>query len=365
MVRAREVRVLSGRVELDIPKSGSDKRSRPFLVRTARGESAILEHGYGISIVSEDAVTFAVPEGRMFTAQKERWSPLRAGHARTFTKTRPAGHERALLSAPRPTLTTRLILTDPDAPKSVAIRLSPLPRAALYQVSIVQVTNDGPKPAVMLTSRSPEVSTPPLPPGRYKARARAVDAYGLRSANSAPLSFRVVGMKVPAGADIRNGTLLLGLGQRVQLVGVEHLELSYGTTSEFVRAPSSLGLNRGQATLVRLREGPDHPETRLKLEPLGGRAEVELGPSEARWPKDRVSITIRVFDGDEQPQQDTHQIVTEVFVNIDPVRIDWVRSGNVLRGEVPTPTGRGPWVVRVVVRNRVGDELNREILEVM
>jgi hypothetical protein len=365
MVLGREVRVLSGRLELDIPKNVPRKGSRPFLIRTARGESAILEHGHGIVIASEDAVTFAIPDGRMFTAQKEFWSPLEAGRARTFSKARPAGDERALLSAPRLTGKTGLVLTDSDGPRSVAIHLSPMPRAAFYQVSIVQVTDAGPKPATILTSTSSNVSTPPLPPGRYKARARAVDAYGLMSGNSAPLSFRVVGMKLPAGADVHEGSVHLGLGQRVQLLGAEHLEVSYGTKSQFLPAPSSLGLSRERTTtLVRLREGPNRPEVTVKLEPLGGLAKVELGPPRARWPKDRVSITIRAFDSNEEPQRDTHHLVPVVLVNINRVHIDWVRRGNVLWGEVPRPAGPGPWVVRVVVRNRVGDELNRDFLEV-
>jgi hypothetical protein len=301
----------------------------------------------------------------MFTAQKERWAPLAAGRARMFSKARPAGAERALLSAPRLADKTGLVFTDSDGPKSVAIHLWPMPRAALYQVSIVQVTDAGPKPATILTSTSSNFSTPPLPPGRYKARARAVDAHGLMSANSAPLSFRVVGMKLPAGANVQDGNVQLGRGQRVQLLGAEHLEVSYGTMAPFLPAPSSLGLNRERATThIRLREGPNSPEVAVKLEPLGGLAKVELGPPRARWPKDRVSITIRAFHSNEEPQQDTHQLVPVVSVNIDRVHVDWVRRGNVLWGEVPPPAGPGPWVVRVVVRNRLGDELNRDFLEV-
>lgn len=366
MVLGREVRVLAGTLELDIPKHVLGKKgSRPFLIRTARGESAMLEHGHGIILAFRDAVTFAVPEGRMFTAQKERWSPLEAGRARSFSKAWPAGDERPLVSAPRLTHKTGLVLTDSDRPISVAIHLSPMPHAALYQVSIVQVTNAGPKPVTILTSTSSNVSTPPLPPGRYKARARAVDAYGLMSGNSAPLSFCVVGMKLPVGADVLDGKVQLGRGQRVQLLGAEHLEVSYGTMSQFVPAPSSLRLSRDRATtLVRLREGPNRPEVTVKLEPLGGLAKVELGPPRARWPTDRVSVTIRAFDSNEEPQRDTHQLVPVVLVNINRVHIDWVRRGNVLRGEVPPPAGRGPWVVRVLVRNRVGDELNRDFLEV-
>lgn len=364
-VLGREVRVLAGKLELTIPEKVPGKKSRPFLIRTARGASAIVEQGHGITIVSQDAVTFAVPEGRMFTAQKERWKPLRAGRALTFSRARPTGDERALLSAPRATVARSIVLTDSDTPRSVPIRLSPTRGAALYQVSIVELTSEGPKQAALLKSTSPELSTPPLPPGRYKVRARAVDAYGLGSKNSAPLSFRVLGVKIPAGAGIRDGEIQLGLEQRVQLLGVEHLQVSYGTAPFFVAAPSSVGLSRGRSTLVRLRDGPDLPETAIKLEPLGGQAKVELGPSDAQWPKDRVSVKIRVFDSNEAPQEDTNQVVPEVFVNINRVQVDWVRRGNMLWGEVPPPVGDGPWVVRVVVRNRVGDELNREILEVM
>ena len=51
-------------------------------------------------------------------------------------------------------------------------------------------------------------------------------------------------------------------------------------------------------------------------------------------------------------------------MNINRVHIDWVRPRQLLWGEFRRPAGCGPWVVRVVVRNRVGDELNREFLEV-
>ena len=119
-----------------------------------------------------------------------------------------------------------------------------------------------------------------------------MDAYGLMSGNSAPLSFRVVGMKLPAGADVHDGKVQLGLNQRVQLLGGEQLEVSYGTMTQFVPAPLTLGLSRERTTtLIRLREGPNSFEATLqpgRWGPGQGVAWASRGALAER----RVSITI-------------------------------------------------------------------------
>ena len=52
-------------------------------------------------------------------------------------------------------------------------------------------------------------------------------------------------------------------------------------------------------------------------------------------------------------------------VNLAPQRVTWKRQGNVMRAVIEAPSNLpGPWVIRISVKNRRGELVGRNFLEV-
>jgi hypothetical protein len=176
---------------------------------------------------------------------------------------------------------------------------------------------------------------------------------------------RIVGLTVPKGADVAaDGTVLLGRDQRVSLTGGSGLEVSYGGSSMFQSAPSTLGLAHNAPTLVRLRAPGAKDETVIRLEPKGLRANVAIGPRVARWPLDRVVIDVELYDTSGRPVPEDAEVSPTITVNLDPVSVKWVRTGRTLHAELPPGIAPGPWVVRAEVHDPRGELIGRNFLEV-
>jgi hypothetical protein len=360
-VLGREIRLVSGKVEIAVAKDRN--KNIPMLIRTSQDAAAILEEGEAVAIVAPEAVTFAAAEGKMFTTAKQRWWPLDTGNARTFSRSKPLGEDRPLLQIPKINLARGILMVASGVQRRAQVRLSPVAGAMLYELQVVRITKQGAELVTNLKSSSPVIDLPVLSPGRYKLRARAADAYGLTSPNSPSQNLYVLNYKAVSGDDLDDGAVELGREQRLELLGGEGLEMSYGRASHFVAMPSSVGLDRGRATVVRFRE-PGGPEARIRLEPIKGDAKVEIGPRFARWPADRVVAKVNLVDERGAPAKNEFHVDIEVTINAKKVDVHWDQQGNVLTAEIPAPVEQGPWVVRVLVRNRAGDVLTREFLEV-
>jgi hypothetical protein len=158
--------------------------------------------------------------------------------------------------------------------------------------------------------------------------------------------------------------VLLGQRSRVKLIGADGLEASYGVSSHFVRAPGTVGLSRGDSTVLRLREPGTTDEVKLGLEPRTLHAAVEISPKSAHWPQDKIDVSVKLFDARGQAVAEGVKVKTTVLVDIQPVDVNWTRTGNVLTAQIPAATGHGPWVVRVEVTDEFGDPAGRDFLEV-
>jgi hypothetical protein len=158
---------------------------------------------------------------------------------------------------------------------------------------------------------------------------------------------------------------LLDRGERLQLLGTDGLEFRYGISPEWLPAPSSVGLPRGEATTVEFR-APSRPEAtvQLSLAPLLAEADIEVGPPRAVWPGPPVEVRVALRDGAGQLLSPADGFRTSVRIDDQPVRVVWRDSPEGQRAAVPAPSGPGPWVVRVVVTDKRGAEVARGFLEV-
>jgi hypothetical protein len=234
--------------------------------------------------------------------------------------------------------------------------------AASYRVSISKIDATG-SASRTLDTTEPSARVDDLNPGRYRMSVSAVDAYGLEGPASS-FESKVVGIELPSGARQIKGAIELGPKQRVRLRDPIGRELSSDKASSFVRAPNEFGLARGDTTIVRLREIGRRDEFKLRLVPRDTHAHITIGPSLAHWPGDPINIKIAFRDGKGRPLTELPNVHTDVRVNIDPVPVNWQRHGNAFEGALAPRADKGPWVVRVQVKDEFGDEIGWSFLEV-
>jgi hypothetical protein len=251
-----------------------------------------------------------------------------------------------------------------NEPAHAAATWTPLPNAARYDVTVTRTGKDSSLISHQIVTEA-KASVDSLSAGTYSLVVSAVDKQGLVGSPSAPCALRVVGVETPEGATVSpDGAVILGRDQRVSLVSAEGVEISYGSSSLFMGAPSQLGLAHGERTTVRFRATGDTTETVLHLAPRGLHAAVDIGPRTAKWPLDHVTIQVDLYDTTGRPLPDESAIDATVTVNMTKVPVKWEQSGHALRATLSPGTPPGPWVVRAEVRDRHGDLLGRDFLEV-
>jgi hypothetical protein len=289
---------------------------------------------------------------------------LLSGTVRTFVGSDPTPQAHAVPGVPALTLAHPVLLDLGTETPSAKFAVGGVALAEHYELTVSRVTEKGSEFVrhVDVHGAAGEISA--LQPGHYEVTARAVDSTGISGKESAARSLRVVGTTLPPSAHVENGSILLGQHARVTLVGADGLEATYGASSHFVRAPGSAGLSRGESTVLRLREPGSTDEVRVALEPRTLHADVAISPKSARWPQDKIEVSVRLFDARGHAVSESTKVKTTVLVDVQPVEVTWVRAGNVLNAQIPAASGRGPWVVRVEVTDEFGEPAGRDFLEV-
>jgi len=356
------VKLLEGRVDIDITPSRVPRTA--VLIEAPHKASAVAKGGHSIAIADADRVTFAAVDGDMLAASGNDWKGLPAGMVRGFIGSDPTPQEHAVPGVPQLDLQRPILLALDGQSPATAANVGGVAQAEHYELSVWRVGDSGNELVERVQAPGPVGNISGLAPGHYQVSARAVDSTGIFGKESELRQLRVVGAQLPEGARFENGVILLGHHGRVKLVGADGLEASYGQSSHFVRAPSTVGLAHGDGTLLRLREPGAHNEVQLGLEPRTLRADVEIGPKKATWPQDQVSVTVKLFDAHGKAVADNVNVKPTVLVDVQPVDVNWTRSGNLLTASIPKPKGEGPWVVRVEVTDEFGDPAGRDFLEI-
>jgi hypothetical protein len=358
---AQSVHLTSGRVEVDFPEG--QRLATAVFVQTPHKVSAVAKGGHSVVIAHANRVTVAAISDEMLVATGNDWRKLPRGVVREYASG-SATADHPVLPAPRAELSAPVTLSVGGSTSKVTAHASQVPNAVAYEFSLWQ--SEGDKRTLVERSRSNEsrINFDELAPGSYAVSVHAVEASGLEGAESSPAPLRVVGADLPEGAKLVDGGILLPPNQRVRLHGTAGVEISYGKAPNFVPAPSTIGVIRNQPTLVRLRAEGSKDELSLELAPRKLHANVQLGPARARWPRDEVTVSVRLTDGLGRPLADDVGLTPSVFVNVTPVAVKWKRERNLLTARVPRGTEAGPWVVRVEVADDTGAVVGRDFLEV-
>jgi len=359
---AQSVKLLSGRVEIDLPLSKNPTTA--VLVQGPGRISAVAKGGHSVVIAAGNHVTVAAISGEMLAASGDRWRTLASGIVRDFEN--GAGSDHAVLPAPQASVSAPVALSVAQSEKKSLLdaAATPIARAASYEFGLWKMAAGERHLLKRLSSRSASVQLGHLAPGSYGISAHATEASGLEGAESQMVPVRVVSAQLPDGAKLTDDGIFLAPSQRIHLVGTEGVEVSYGKAPQFVPAPNSIGLIRGERTTVRLRARGSKDELSLTLAPRTLRAEIQVGPARARWPHDRVAVSVRLTDSTGRPVADDVKAKASVFVNVTPVQIEWKRDHNLLSGVVPRGAGAGPWVVRVEVSDDTGSVVGHNFLEI-
>jgi len=356
------VKLISGRVDVDIPLSKVPKTA--VLFEAPHKVSAVAKGGHSIAIADANRVTIAAVDGDMLAASGNDWKTLPSGLVRGFVGSDPSYQEQKVPGIPSLRIPHPLLLAlGADAPNAHA-EAGGVQEAEHYQLSVWRVTEKGRELIDHVDTRAAVAAISGLPPGQYQVTARAVDATGIFGQESAPSALRLVGAELPQGSRYEDGAILLGQRGRAKLIGATGLEASYNASQHFVSAPDSVGLSRGESTLLRLREPGSLEEVRVNLEPRSLRADVQITPKHPHWPQDMIEVTVQLFDARGRAVSESTQVKPKVMVDVQPVEVTWLRSGNTMHTFIPTPSNRGPWVVRVEIADEFGDPAGRDFMEV-
>lgn len=350
------VQLSSGAVRVTVPPTSNVA----VLVRAPKRVSVVVKSGVGVVLAKDGALTVAALEGDMLAAVGDKWRPLSQGFARSFDPQDSAGKPRPVVAMPTLLQPAALALALGGTGTHRA-SWSAVPGAAAYRVRIAD--RDQATPPLELETRELSADFAELRAGRYELSVVAKDAYGLEGA-AASGHLDMLGVELPAGARRVGDDIELAMRHRLRFSDPAGLELSYGTAAPFIAAPNDVGVVNRAPTVVRVRKAGEEGELSFRLLPRDIRAEVELGPALARWPRDGVTIRVLLRDGQGRRVPLSAKLRPEVRVNFDPVSVSWARSGDVLETTLPTRSDRGPWVVRVQVFDEHGDEIGWGSLEV-
>ncbi|MGC4066974.1 MAG: FecR domain-containing protein [Polyangiaceae bacterium] len=265
---AYNVELVAGRIDVEI-----NPTRRPIyglIVRTTRKVGAIVKYGRATVSANDGNVTVAARSGKeMMTAIGERWRPLRVGRAFVVNDASPEGLSRALLSAPSGKVDQAVAVAIGANMTPQRLSWNEIPQSKGY---IVQVFKKAGNIATLVNESRVDATSQllqRLEAGRYYATVATLDESNLESSPSPAIAFRVVEAVLPPGATVEGAVIQLPMAERLQLLEVADLELSYAKHGEdFVAAPPSIGLHDGGPVRIRLRERGSAHETHLALEPV-------------------------------------------------------------------------------------------------
>jgi hypothetical protein len=352
------VALLRGRIDVTVPS-----KPKSALLCSIGKVSAVVGTGQASIVMRGDTSTVANVSGDVRTLVADRWQTLSPGTLSHFSGERGSEPEPTL-AAPKLKEGQRLWFSPGDPVPLVGFDFAQVERADYYELRLRAA--DGSAEQLRRVRGSTHLSDPfaGVLPGGYELSTRSVDAEGIAGPWSPPEVVRVVGVTLPAGGYVAGGDIFVGKGQDVHFSNTNGLEMTYEGAGRYVPASQAVSLYRGETTVVSFRvPGSVYPTT-ARLRPRGLYAHVVLGPRRAVWPSDSVQIAVELRNKEGEAIPAGVELKTEVKLGIEPIEVEFTRSGNRLLGTVPPSDKQGPWVLRVEVKDQYGSLLGRDFLEI-
>jgi hypothetical protein len=361
-----------GTLEMELPR---DQPRVLFVVHTNE-ILGVFGHGTAQARVVPEGMLAVVQDGSARVASHGRWIDLAGGQYAILGARGAAGEVKALVAAPRfvsqpceasPTSPCAIGFVQGSKKTRLALRWQPVPRAVGFHV---QIARDREMTNLVVDELVPgrEFVTKPLAAGRYFATVQSMGEGGIAGRRVGPRPLRVVRLRFDPGIrhDDRLAVVAVPEGAQVHLDDVEGLEQA-ASGGGAIGVPSVLSLSRNQKSrTVKVRVAGNATDTAtLTLEPREVRADVRLGPMTAVWPRDPISLTVRVHDPSRRFSASDVEVNIEVTVNQESLDLSFSKSGDTWRGTLAPRPGKGPWVVRVHVMDGEGRTLGRNFLEVV
>jgi hypothetical protein len=345
----------AGIIRVHVPADGTTA----VVVSAPRKTSVIVSAGEA-SVVAGPQIAVANAEGTTSVALEG--SPFHPVAPGTVDVVGAAKH--ALLASPVLAKSPSVLLSYDKPAELQALTWDAVPGAHGYRI---ELRDDGSN-RVLARTETAETSLAAglaeLEPGAYSLRLAAVDGVGLESAHPVTRSVRVLDVGLPPGAFVdATGVVHFPPGVSIALGHSDGVEMSFGHEGTFMPAPPSVGLFRNQPLLVRFRAASDAEPRDLLLMPRTARASVAFGPRAPSWPGAPLEIDVRVDDS--SGSSEWLELEPSVSVGVEPVAVDFTREGSHLHGVLPARAGKGPWVVRVEVKDKRGMTLGRDFVEVV
>jgi hypothetical protein len=382
--------------ELEVRMPTSAKGAHAFLVSTKagtltdwRGQLHVRVHG--------DSAAAAIYEGALVVGSNGQGFPVYDGAGILMQRGVNPDKTRGIPGTPQwEARSGGFLMQSADARGPINLAWQPASNAASYRV---EIATDASLVRVVERSATADLrytTTLPAAAGRYWAHVRAVGPEGIVGAWSTPQLIRVLRYRLPEGAVIaRDGAIVLPDGTSLAFPESEGLEVAFENVSlsdpaAATRAGrgaygSELGTSVARHVeptlywsplgtsvrlsdyapmrIVHLRDPVSGSETRLLLARRQLHADVELSPSNARWPRDPIDARIRVYDPSGRMDVSSEPISVEAALDLTPLGVSWHHEGNTWTGRIAPKAIGAPSIVRVVVKDSHSGEIGRGFVE--
>jgi hypothetical protein len=368
--------------EMDVTMPVAPKGEHAFLVSTRAGSLTDWRGRMHVT-ARGDATAVAVYDGALIVSSSRQTFPVNAAAAIVLHRGGDADKSRTIPGVPSwedPNAGASSVAVIPEGTGAMlGLAWGAAAGASSYRV---QIARDAAMSQIVEHEAvdQPRLSVPAPGAGAHSwAQVRAVGADGIVGPWSSPRALGVLHYRLPSGAFVaRDGAVVLPEGASLSLTDGHGLEVAY----ENVRpgsppAPPVLywakvsgPLRPAEDAPVRvahLRDASLGVETRVVLAHRQLRADVVLQPRQARA-QDPIDVRAVVWDPSGRVDVPSESVTLEAMLDLDPLAVSWqhVSDGTrtVFTARIPPRHDRGPAVVRVVVKDSLGQEIGRGFVEI-
>jgi hypothetical protein len=264
-----------------------------------------------------------------------------------------------------------LALTRGDEKAAVDFAWEAVGDAASYRIEVA--TDEAmTHPALGFTVAAPaHAARANLDAGTYFARVRATGKDGLPGAISAPKTIRVVRTKLPHGAFVADGGVVvmppnaaLGLEPLTDLAVAPVIGDTPVVAKDFAPLSDALRFGDAKARTFRIRDTRTGAEAQVSIARRELRARIAMSPAKAHWPEDPIDVTVKVEDPSGRCTTRDEEVALEVRIDgaVEPTK--WTRDGNTYRARIAPHIPPGPWQVEVRVHDAARAEIGDAFADV-